>query len=177
MKEEVKLILKKLEVTGEELLCNTPKRVENAFKEILHGGDVAPPAVRWFPYTGSSVLLTFGPIEAVSMCPHHLLPVSLTGYFGYKPTVKVLGISKPSRLLKWAAARLILQEEVASLFFSELFREHSPLGGILLLKGTHACLSLRGAQQKGQEVTSLTATGVFEEEVRLREEFFRLISQ
>lgn len=108
------------------------------------------------------------PFTAVSMCPHHLLPVQYKIVAGYLPANQVLGVSKIVRASRLLARRPVLQEDLTytiacflhdcdnSAFFSGQRRMIPALesfGSAVLVKGMHTCMSCRGVEADGSIVT------------------------
>lgn len=176
MRKAIEEMLKALNVdTQGPNYEGTPRRYESALRELLAGQTTAPPELKTFPCERPGNMVLSGPLKAVSLCPHHLLPFLLEGYFAYIPTNRVIGISKPGRLLKWVCGRFGLQEEIGQRFLDELQDAVQPLGAILILKGWHLCSSIRGSKQEGSLTVTCAASGQFEASGPLRAEFRDLI--
>src|SRR5689334_9512829 len=57
-------------------------------------------------------LVQVGPIQVVSMCAHHMLPVTGWAWVGYIPKGKVCGLSKLARVTHFYARQFTVQERV-----------------------------------------------------------------
>ena len=174
MEEAIKQILKELGATDPEVLLNTPKRASRALNEILSLRASTPPVLTTFQTNSPGEMVFKTGLKATSLCPHHLLVYLLEATFAYVPSTKVVGISKPGRLLQWGAGRLILQEEIGAIFIREFCRVVQPLGTILLLKGYHLCESIRGVQQRDSVTITVASSGCLTEGPK-RDEFFKLV--
>lgn len=109
-----------------------------------------------------------------TLCPHHLLPVSLDISCAYIPNGAVLGLSKLIRLIQTHFEEPILQESFTDSLADELMKvEPTPLGSAVLVYGNHACMQIRGAKTSGCVATS-AMRGVFLDLVAPREEFLAL---
>ncbi len=119
-------------------------------------------------------LITQGPVQVFSYCPHHLLPVEYQAFVSYIPGSdgKVLGLSKLARIAKLLGRRPVLQEQLASdiadvlcanppprtekAVMQESMGNDKPLppasrfpgidskGSAVLLTGKHSCMTCRG---------------------------------
>ncbi len=122
-------------------------------------------------------LITQGPVQVFSYCPHHLLPVEYQAYVSYIPGVdgKVLGLSKLARIAKELGRRPVLQEQLASDIADVLHalpstawepgRKDTRFPGIptqgsaVLLTGKHSCMTCRGVESDAlTSVTELRGT-------------------
>src|SRR5262249_10078686 len=119
-------------------------------------------------HTTNNEMITCGPIDFYSLCPHHLAPVFGKAWIGYIPDGKCLGLSKIPRLVRWMAGSPIKQEdltaEIATKFEEILFpcqsgpnhaHEAEPdicrprirnNGVAVVLQGTHLCMLVRGVK-------------------------------
>ena len=122
---------------------------------------------------GEHGMVIQGPITLDSCCPHHLMPVRYQAYVAYIPKLgyqtQVLGLSKPTRIMRAVARRLVLQEtlcdDLATLLYQPatlpLFdKEHPPEfeleteGSICTLIGVHTCMCSRGAHSDAKTMTT-----------------------
>jgi len=143
------------------IYTETPERFLNALYEIVGGQGVAAPSLRTFETKSSSDIVFFGPLKSTSLCPHHLFPYLVEAFFAYTPGERVVGISKPGRLLQWVCSRTGLQEEMGGAFLDEFEKQVPNKGAMLLLKGWHLCASIRGAKQSEAETITIDTRGVF----------------
>lgn len=142
---------------------------------------VAPPskAIQNLEYR-SPLILSQSPIRSSSLCPHHFLPVQYEVFIAVKiPTgasaesSHVFGLSKYSRAVKILAKRPVLQEQYAR-DIVELFTKAtiggteevhtSTVGGcMVIMSGTHGCMSCRGIESDTPTQTVYSA-GMTEQE-------------
>lgn len=109
------------------------------------------------------IILSQSPIRSSSLCPHHFLPVQYEVFIAVKiPTgytkggSHVFGLSKYSRAVKILAKRPVLQEQYArdivELFTNatiggtEKVGTDTVLGCMVVMSGTHGCMSCRGIE-------------------------------
>lgn len=109
-----------------------------------------------------------GPIRAVSMCPHHMLPVIIDVFVGYAPAENItLGLSKVARITQILAKRLITQEDFGRLLVDALgsIRDRvfdvpclNSYGATVAMSATHMCMHARGVRSDAR-VTTLSSQG------------------
>lgn len=177
----IKKILKNIGENPErEGLKKTPNRIARMFTEIFRGYDEnQKPKITTFKNDGDGlnndeIICDEGIFY--SMCEHHMMPFFGNYHFAYIPHPKgmILGISKVARVVDYCAARLQIQERLASdiaVMIEEALTENCdnpPLGVFVLLEGEHLCKSMRGVKKQGR-MKSMYATGVFKEQEKKKE--------
>ena len=126
-----------------------------------------------FPTTYDG-MITIGPLEVYSLCPHHFESISYLVYFGYIPRYtngKVVGLSKPGRVIKLLASQPILQEEYTKKLADIFMRKLNPEGIGLIVKGKHMCMSARGLEQPKTYTTTSEMRGWFRDHKTVKDEF------
>lgn len=126
--------------TTESELANfedTAVRAAKAFRELTASREDITTALQDILKTGfpreshdgqNAGLVTQGPIQVFSLCPHHLLQVEYSVFVSYIPNKDnglVLGLSKLARIAKLLGRRPILQEQLASDIADVLHRPHA----------------------------------------------------
>ena len=145
---------------------DTGRRMAKMYvNEIMGGRYSPPPAVTAFPndkdedrYQGMIVTRA----ELRSMCSHHHQPVAGVAYIGLLPGVKVIGLSKYSRIAQHVARRGTLQEELTRNIADEIQKHTGTKDLAVYIQGTHGCCENRGIMAH----SSLTQT------TELRGQFF-----
>lgn len=161
-----------------EGLKETPDRIIRMFKEIFRGyNPKEKPKITTFSNHGATGIV-FDSGTYYSMCEHHILPFFGNYYFAYvpNPTGRILGLSKVARVVNYCAARLQLQERLASDILDMLSNalNNDCLGMAIMMKGEHLCKTMRGVRNKGcMCVTHFT--GVFKNP-EYKRDFFDLIN-
>ena len=156
----------------------TPDRVAKAYLEIFDGlfqneYKVNEILSKTFPAKADE-MITVGPVEVWSMCPHHFLPVFMKVWVGYIPHKEVLGLSKLARLAELMAKRPALQEDTTIDIAKTLQKHLRPQGAACLIKGRHLCMEMRGVKKSA--VTTTTALeGVFRKKPEAKSEFLEAI--
>lgn len=159
-------------------LIGTPRRVTKTLLEITEGNDfAAQDEIRnllstAFPtvYKGMVIL---DPIVVHSLCSHHLLSVEYVVLFGYIPKKLSLGFSKIVKAIKLIAAKPTLQEDFTQEIIETFQRILDPKGVMVVVKGKHSCMSIRGEKSANVNITS-ALRGDFKTSQKTREEFLSL---
>ena len=144
----------------------TAKRLAKMYiNEIMAGRYEQQPPVTAFAndnadtrYGGMIVVRS----EIKSMCSHHHQPVSGVAYIGLIPGVKVIGLSKYTRIAQHCARRGTLQEELTQDIANEIAKHTGAKDIAVYIQGTHGCCENRGIMAH----SSLTQT------CELRGQFF-----
>lgn len=163
-----------------EGLKDTPDRVLRMWKEIYRGYNPEDaPKITTFNNDAHMDEMVCDSGDFYSVCEHHMMPFFGQYYFAYipNPNGKILGISKVARVVGFCAAKLQLQERLASDIIEMLDEalDHKALGFAIVLKGMHMCKSMRGVKNKGNMCVSLF-TGVFKEDPSARSEFYQMMN-
>ena len=160
-----------------EGLVKTPIRAAKAIIDITTGYrqdavEVAKKAV--FEHAGSSIVIVKD-IEFYSMCEHHILPFFGKVSIGYIPKGKMIGLSKLARIVDVYARRLQVQERLTA-EVCNLLAETLPNDGVIVTcTAEHLCMKMRGVEKQDSATTTMEYTGKFADDIRLREEFLRLL--
>ena len=162
-----------------EGLKGTPDRIMRMWKEIFRGYDKSQkPKITTFSNDEQLNDIIFDCGNYYSMCEHHILPFFGQYYFAYIPSPdgRILGISKVARVVGYCAARLQLQERLASDIVEMLTEalDGKVLGMALVLKGQHLCKTMRGVRNDGK-MTVAHLEGLFKTSKECRDEFYKLI--
>lgn len=162
-----------------EGLKGTPDRIIRMWDEIFRGYDKDKiPRITTFPNEEKETDIVFDSGDYYSMCEHHILPFFGKYYFAYIPSPdgRILGISKVARVIGYCAARLQLQERLATDIIKMLDAalNGKALGFAIVMRGQHLCKSMRGVRNKGK-MTISHFTGVFKDDPDKRNEFYKLI--
>lgn len=170
----VELILEGLlgkQWTADRNYEETPKRVARFYAELFRP---RPYSQTCFAEEHNQMIVLLHHID-YTLCPHHLLPVTLDISCAYIPTKGVLGLSKLIRLIQMHFEEPILQETFTDSLADELMKvePEPPLGSAVLVYGEHACMRIRGAKTSASVATS-AMRGVFLDLPAPREEFMSL---
>jgi GTP cyclohydrolase I len=161
--------------TGEdpdrEGLVETPARVARAWREWFGGYAIDPTsllACTFAETSGYEETIALRSIPLVSMCEHHLAPMTGVAHVAYRPGTGVVGISKLSRLVDAYARRLQLQERLTRQIAQTLDNVLKPRGVAVVVEAAHGCMSSRGVRQHGVSMVTQCWLGEFQEDPTLR---------
>lgn len=163
---------------GREGLLDTPARVARSYKELFAGYEANPRdyLARTFEEVGGyDQMVVLRDIRMVSFCEHHMLPVIGRAHVGYLPTNRVVGISKLARVVQGFARRLQIQEKLTADIAQAIDDVLQPKGVGVVIEAEHSCMTLRGVNTPGSNLTTSSLTGVIRDDPRTREEFLRLV--
>jgi GTP cyclohydrolase I len=159
-------------------LRDTPKRVVNAFREMLSGYDQSPGEIleRRFVCEYDEIIV-LKDIAFTSLCEHHLLPFMGEVSIAYLPGLnnKVVGLSKLARLVDCFSKRLQIQERMTVDIADAMERHLQPLGTAVVVRAHHSCMSCRGVRKPGSVMITSKMNGVFRNEDSARAEVLKLI--
>src|SRR5215216_710584 len=155
-----------------EELCETPRRVADAYAELL---TPRPFRATTFPNDdGYDELIVARAIPFHSLCMHHLLPFHGVAHVGYLPDERIIGLSKLGRVVEYFSRDLQIQERLTVQVADWLDRELAPKGVGVVLEAEHMCMSLRGVQKLGATTVTSALRGLVRDDARTRQEFMAL---
>ena len=152
-------------------ITDTPKRWANWWREFIEYDAGNTETV--FDTQTSGQLVAVTGMRVWSICEHHLLPFWCDVSIGYMPNQHVLGLSKFARIAHQFAHKPQLQERLISEIATEVERVTKTNDVIVVGRGLHLCMVMRGIQTTGL-MTSLVSNGRFNHDTVLRAEFMRL---
>ena len=162
-----------------EGLKDTPTRVANMYGEVFKGmcytnHEIATMFNKCFTDTSTGDLVVVANIPVFSYCEHHMaLMYDMRVSVGYIPNGKVIGLSKVARIADMCARRLQLQERIG---IYEVLREVLETEDIIVvIEGTHSCMTARGIKKEGSKTKTACCKGSFRDNANLRQEFYSLI--
>lgn len=150
----------------------SPRATISDAKFDLDYGDVALPQDINLDYRD---IILVKDIDIASLCEHHFLPFVGKAHIGYLPRNEVLGISKLARIVDIYARRLQIQERLTRQVAYTIQNELGPHGVIVMIKCSHMCMSMRGTQQTDATTITQHATGVFQNDPRVGDQFHTLL--
>lgn len=184
IKEAVRMLIEALGDDPErEGLKDTPKRVAKMYQEVFEGmcytnEEIAKKFDKCFEDTTTGDLVVIGNIPVFSYCEHHLaLMYDMKVSVGYIPKGKVIGLSKVARIADMCAKRLQLQERIGTDIYDVLTRVLGTEDIIVVIEGSHSCMTARGIKKVGSKTKTSCCQGLFRDNVALRQEFYSLIKE
>lgn len=153
----------------------TAKRMVKAMDELLSGYTDDPAShVKVFPAGPDPGIVVVRGMPFASVCEHHVLPFTGVADVAYLPGHAIIGLSKVPRMLRAVSRRLQVQERIGQELADALAHSPlAPLGVMVVLRGRHTCMALRGAESPGEMVTSCVR-GVFATKPEARAEAMEL---
>ena len=176
-----KLVESMLREIGEnperEGLMRTPERVARSMRFLTSGykqsvDDVINNAI--FEEDHNEMVICRD-IDFFSLCEHRMLPFFGRAHVAYIPDGRVIGISKLARIVDVFARRLQVQERLNRQVADALQEHLRPQGVAVVMEATHLCMVMRGVQKQNSKTITSSMLGVFESQLRTREEFISLI--
>ena len=162
---------------GREGLLKTPKRVAKAMLELTNGYDADASAVLNSAKFAErcNKMIVVKDIEFYSLCEHHILPFFGKAHVAYIPDGYITGLSKIPRVVNIFSHRLQVQERLTKQICDCIQESLNPKGVIAVLEAQHLCMQMRGVEKQGAYTVTREYTGVFAEDVTLRQEFLSMI--
>ena len=154
---------------GTESLAETPRRVADAFAELLTPIDFD--ATTFANDEGYDELVVVRDIPFHSLCEHHLLPFYGTASIAYLPGDRLIGLSKLPRMLEYCARDLQVQERLTAQVADRLQAVLHPRAVGVVLTAEHECMRLRGVKTAGAATTTSALRGLLRTDRDLRREF------
>jgi GTP cyclohydrolase I len=161
----------------------TPGRMVRALDELT-AGYIKPrehlvKMLKAFPKEGGEGkdggMVAVRDMTFASLCEHHVLPFTGTVSVAYVPGPKIVGLSKIARLVRAVTRKLQVQERIGQEIGDIMAEALEPLGVMVVVKGRHACMALRGVESPGEMVTSYML-GVFRDDPAARSEALALLN-
>lgn len=171
-----------LEGIGEDVnregLLETPDRIARMYEEIAGGMNETPQEhlSKQFSVANSDMVLEKD-ITFYSMCEHHMLPFYGKVHIAYVPDGKVAGLSKIARTVEVFARRLQLQERLTNQIADAFVEYLSPKGVMVMVEAEHLCMTMRGIKKPGTQTVTVATRGVFEDNEKIQNTFYRLLGR
>lgn len=165
----IKAVGKLLEALGEDVnregLKDTPRRVADAYAELLSGeGKTAEEHLCRTFETDCGDVVAESDIYFSSLCEHHLMPFFGKITIAYIPDGKVVGLSKLARTVEVFARRLQIQERLTKQIAEEIMRVLKPKGVFVICEAEHTCMTCRGVKKAGSKTVTYSTLGDFGED-------------
>jgi GTP cyclohydrolase I len=164
-------------------LQGTPNRMARALIEICSGLGTEQKEIfdTTFPAENYNEVIILRDIDYTSLCSHHFFPFIGKAHVGYLPDThsasdsKVVGLSKLAHIVDSYAARPQLQERMCYSIMEAIKNELRPAGVMVVIEGSHGCLTCRSAKKANASMLTSALDGKFKEDSKLRSEFLSLI--
>lgn len=166
-------------------LVGSPNRMARALLEICAGLGTDQKEIfsTTFPAENYNEVIILKDIDYTSLCSHHFFPFIGKAHVGYLPDTskgdqsRVVGLSKLAHIVDMHAQRPQLQERMCYGIMNSIKEELKPAGVMVVIEGSHGCLTCRGAKKANASMMTSALDGKFKEDSKLRAEFFSLLQQ
>lgn len=160
----------------EEVINNTPERIETFYKEIFAGLSLDPKDFlkRTFPVPNNDLILEKD-ITFYSMCEHHFLPFFGKISLAYIPNGNIVGFGDLIKVIEAFSKRPQLQERFCGEIADCIFEALNCQGVYVIVEAEHTCMTMRGVKAFGSKVITTASRGVFNTNPHLKAEFINLI--
>ena len=111
--------------------------------------------------TTNNELVIVGPTKVFSLCPHHLQVIEYDVSIGYIPCKEAVGLSKLSRVPQNFARYPFIQEDFTDNIAHVIDAQLEPKGVMVIVKGIHNCMRVRGVKQPDAVTMTSAIRGVF----------------
>jgi GTP cyclohydrolase I len=160
-------------------LRRTPKRVSQAFSELLSGymmdsEELLNGALFDIKYDEMVIVRD---IEFYSLCEHHMLPFLGRAHVAYLPKDRIIGLSKIPRIVDMFSRRLQIQERMTNQIADLLSEILQPKGVAVVVEALHLCSMMRGVKKHEARMTTSSMKGAFRVNLATRQEFLDNISR
>lgn len=177
IEEGVRLILEGIgEDINREGLLETPDRIARMYEELAAGyTDDATEHLKKRFHVDNNDMVMEKDIPFYSFCEHHMLPFYGKAAVAYIPNGEVVGLSKIARTLEVFAKRFQLQERLTAQIADVFMEELKPYGVMVLIEAEHMCMTMRGIKKPGAKTVTVVTRGVFNEDEKLQNQFYRML--
>lgn len=166
-------------------IIGTPNRMARALLEVCSGLGTDQKEIfsTTFPAENYDEVIILKDIDYTSLCSHHFIPFTGKAHVGYLPDTtkgeesRVVGLSKLAHIVDCHAQRPQLQERMCYNIMSAIKTELKPAGVMVVVEGSHGCLTCRSAKKASASMITSALDGKFKDSPKLRAEFLSLIGK
>ena len=164
------------DLISNEVIENTPERIETFYKEIFSGLLLNPYDFlkRTFPIQNNDLIIEKN-ISFHSMCEHHFLPFFGKISVGYIPNNKIVGFGDIIKVIEAYCKRPQLQERLCDEIAETIYKGLECQGVYILMEAEHMCMTMRGVKSIGTKVTTTSSKGIINTKNSLKTEFLTLV--
>lgn len=143
----------------------TPTRVAKSYiNDIWKGRYELPKNITSFPSDGYQGIVLEKNIELTSICSHHHQAILGKVHIAYVPgeNGEVIGLSKLNRIVEHFGRRGAIQEALTMSIHNAVDKVcKNNVGVMVIVEGTHQCVSLRGVKHRNPLMITSEVSGVF----------------
>jgi GTP cyclohydrolase I len=159
----------------DDSLAETPHRLAKMYvHEFFAGLDY-----REFPKLtlidnkfGANEMVKISDIEVTSTCEHHFVTIDGVASVAYVPGIKIIGLSKINRMVRFFCQRPQVQERLTRQILVALQVVLQTDDVAVSIDATHHCVKSRGVQDSQSRTGTSAVGGVFKSDQPLRAQFF-----
>ena len=161
---------------NKEVFENTPKRIEDFYKEVFSGMKIDPYSFlkNSLPSSNNEIILEKD-IDFHSMCEHHFLPFFGKISIGYIPGNKIVGFGDIIKMIEAYAKRPQLQERLTEEIAETLYLGLEAQGVFVIIEATHTCMTMRGVKKVNSKIITTGTKGIFKDNDLKKIEILNLI--
>lgn len=155
-------------------LEDTPRRITKMYHDFF---DVDEPKISVFPSDQQPQFIFVKDIPVRSLCAHHFLPIIGKATVAYLPSDKIIGLSKPVRIVDYFARRPQVQEKLTDDVADYIFNlpELRPQAVGVHISAVHQCMEFRGVREMGIETVTHALRGSLLVDAAQRSEYMQLL--
>jgi len=158
-KKVVALVKKLLDELGAPYPKHSPTAIARTLLDYTKG--YAEPQLKvilplTFEAPRAAQIIEIADIRFYTLCEHHLLPFLGFVTVRYVPDERIIGLSKPKRLIHHLSHRLQIQERFTQDILDYLWELVEPIAMSVEVRARHLCAEMRGARAENEWVTTLT---------------------
>ena len=159
---------------SDDSLQDTPARIAKMYvDEIFSGLDYGsfPKITTIENKMGLDETVMIDNIDLTSTCEHHFVTIDGSARVAYRPTNRIIGLSKINRLVRFFAQRPQVQERLTRQVMVALQTLLDTEDVAVCINAEHYCVKARGVMDAGSNTQTLALGGDFKTERALRAEF------
>jgi GTP cyclohydrolase I len=158
----------------DDSLAETPHRVAKMYlQEVFAGLDYQrfPKITQIENRMQVDEMVRVDNIDVSSTCEHHFITIDGTARVAYIPGLKVIGLSKINRIVRFFAQRPQVQERLTRQILVALQTLLQTEDVAVRIDATHYCVKARGVMDSGSSTQTTALGGAFRHDARTRAEF------
>jgi GTP cyclohydrolase I len=149
---------------------DTPRRVAKAYvNDLWKGRYTEMSEITSFPSDGYQGIVLEKDIPLISQCSHHHQTIQGVVHIAYipGPEGRVVGLSKLNRIVEHFGRRGAIQEQLTVAIHNAINKIcEGNVGVMVMIKGTHNCVSCRGVKHQGASMMTSEVSGVFSDHTK-----------
>ena len=159
---------------ADDSLAETPHRIAKMYvREVFSGLDYSqfPKLSLIENKMGANEMVKIRDIDMTSTCEHHFVTIDGTAKVAYIPGVKIIGLSKINRIVRFFAQRPQVQERLTRQILVALQTLLGTEDVAVSIDATHYCVKSRGVMDANSQTSTTALGGCFVDNIHTRAEF------